>query len=232
MRNSDRFLAAFNSIEKALKSYSNREYYVAFSKLLGFASKSNSVIRRYKDDLKEFAELRNAIVHESTDPNYAIAEPHDSIVEKIEIIEREIFHPDKVIPRFSKKVVTFQLKNTVAELLRAIRIHGFTQFPIYDEKQFVGLLIDKDIVFWLAKRVGGTCQSFYDLILADVLDHSKRTDNYEFIASDSNIYDVKEIFRNTKIGVSGLDALLITHNGIDSEPLLGIITPVDVINIP
>ena len=232
MKNSDRFLAAFNSIEKGLKSYSNREYHVAFSKLLGFASKTNAVIRRYKDDLKEFAELRNAIVHESTDPNYAIAEPHDSIVEQIEFIERELLHPDKVIPRFAKKVVTFQLKDSVTDLLRAIRIHGFTQFPIYDEKQFVGLLIDKDIVFWLAKKVGGTCESFCDIILADVLDHRKRIDNYEFIASDSNIYDVKEVFKNPQAGVSSLDALLITRNGADSEPLLGIITPLDVINIP
>src|SRR5699024_11877381 len=78
-------------------------------------------LKRYRDDLLEFAELRNAIVHNRIDTDYAIAEPHLSVVESIEAIEQEITEPKKVYPLFSRKVIIFQESDSLRELLTVIR---------------------------------------------------------------------------------------------------------------
>jgi hypothetical protein len=106
MKNSEQFLAAFNSIEKMLKHFSKSDQYIPFQRLIDIVGKTNAVVRKYRDDLKELADLRNAIVHETTHPNYAIAEPHDTTVDKIKHIENEMAEPKKVIPLFSRKETT------------------------------------------------------------------------------------------------------------------------------
>ena len=82
------------------------------------SSKKNAVVKRYENDLREFADLRNAIVHNSTNPAFTIAEPHDSTVEKIKMIEEEIIHPRKVFPTFQKEVVIFQAGPSHASLTK------------------------------------------------------------------------------------------------------------------
>lgn len=66
---------------------------------------SNSLVKRYSEDLLEFAELRNAIVHNKVELTHAIAEPHDSIVDKIETIQEELAHPKKLFPYSTRKYI-------------------------------------------------------------------------------------------------------------------------------
>lgn len=67
MLNSDRFLNAFSSIEQQLRKITRRGKETRFYQLVDEASASTPAVASYKDDLKEFADLRNAIVHERGD---------------------------------------------------------------------------------------------------------------------------------------------------------------------
>ncbi|WP_054752158.1 hypothetical protein [Piscibacillus salipiscarius] len=105
MKNSERYLIAFNQIEKFLSNEMNQNgQHVGFSKAVHQVGKNNRIVNRFKEDLLEFAVLRNAIVHERTDPEYVIAEPHDSTVEKIEKILNELTEPKKLYRPFPKKL--------------------------------------------------------------------------------------------------------------------------------
>jgi len=233
LKNSDRFLVAFNSIEMAIKEYSNGDYHVPFSRLIQIARVKNGVVNKFYDDLKEFNELRNAIVHNSIDVNHAIAEPHDDVVEKIEYIEREIKQPKRVIPLFQKKVLTFQSSDSLMEMLKAIKRYAYSKFPIYEEQTFIGLLTKKGIVNWMARHVEELDSiSFSRIIIKDVLCHENKNDNYQFIDRLMTIYDVKETFKNPLEKKSPrIDALLITEHGKKDESLLGMITPWDLIHM-
>jgi hypothetical protein len=59
--------------------------------------------------LRVYANLRNAIMHNRTDVEYAIAEPHDDIVEMIEYIDCELATPITVEQMFRRKVHTFKV---------------------------------------------------------------------------------------------------------------------------
>lgn len=69
-KNSEKFLTSFNRIEKLLKSLLFKRKEAGFSKAVKILRNSNAIVKRYSDDLLEFAELRNAIVHNKVDMAY------------------------------------------------------------------------------------------------------------------------------------------------------------------
>src|SRR5690606_6060906 len=93
VKNSERFIVAYNRIEKVLSEKADGDEYTPFYRLIDKVKVTNSVVRKYEDDLRELGDLRNAIVHNRTDIDYVIAEPHDEIVERIELIEEKLSNP-------------------------------------------------------------------------------------------------------------------------------------------
>ena len=88
-QNSKRFIDAYNNIDYALKTRYNLNRAMGFSDLIRKSVSMNYVVRKYEDDLIDYGRLRNAIVHNNNE-DFVIAEPHDSVVENIEHIGRDI----------------------------------------------------------------------------------------------------------------------------------------------
>ncbi|MHB1317843.1 MAG: CBS domain-containing protein, partial [Anaerolineae bacterium] len=80
--NSGRFLLAFNRIEKRLSEIGAVDEHRSFGEKLKAAARREPIVGHIQDELRELAELRNAIVH--TDRMVALAEPHPDIVAEIE----------------------------------------------------------------------------------------------------------------------------------------------------
>ena len=87
VHNSDRFTTAYNRVDQLMKDTIETQDHIAFFRLIDLAKKKNAIIRRYEADLREYGDLRNAIVHHRTSTEYAIAEPHEDVVLKMEEIE-------------------------------------------------------------------------------------------------------------------------------------------------
>ena len=62
MLNSVAFLRVFSSIESWLRQQVDADRSTLFYQLVDRAAAKNRAVVRYRDDLKEFADLRNAIV--------------------------------------------------------------------------------------------------------------------------------------------------------------------------
>lgn len=229
MKNSDRFLAAFNRIEQFMNRGNSSERYITFAQLVEVQTKSNITVKRNVDRLHKFAKLRNAIVHQSINGAYAIAEPHQSIVDEIEKIEKELTNPPKVLTHFKKEVETFKHNNSIVEVLKVIRERDYTQFPVYKEKKFIGLLTENGITKWLARNIEEDIISLEETNLIDILEFEEEVDNYIFIGKELTVYEVEEIFKDFPHTRERLDALLITHSGKKTESLLGIITTWDIL---
>ncbi|MBO8156311.1 MAG: CBS domain-containing protein [Bacillaceae bacterium] len=231
MKNSDRFLASFHRIEKYLERTRKNPHHMSFKSAVQHAQKYDAIVRKYQDDLFEFADLRNAIVHDSINPNYAIAEPHDSTVEHIERIERELTEPETVIPKFKRKVFTFSTNDRVKDILHFVQQNGFTKFPVYDHDTFVGLLTENGITHWLAKGAEENWNNLFNHPLQEILNYEQIKENYRFIPKHTTVYEAEDIFKNQIQNGKRLNALLITDDGKPSRNLLGIITHWDIIHI-
>ncbi len=228
-KNSDRFLTAFNRIEKELKSLLIKKE-MGFSRAVRVLQKSNAIIKQYMDDLLEFAELRNAIVHNKLDMAFVIAEPHDSVVERIEKIESELTQPRTVNPLFIKKVVSFQQHEPLSNILDVINHKGITKFPIYDGNEFQGLVTHKGIAKWLAKGTEADTVPLFKTSIMEVL-QGEKSDNHKFISTGTSVYEAMDIFREQIGNGNRLEALLITKNGTSEEKLLGIVTNWDIMEV-
>lgn len=231
--NAEEFLGSFNRIEKKLnKSYGNNSK-KGFTSLIKEIDRENKnrIISSNLRLLESFAELRNAIVHNS-EKDYIIAEPHTKMVDKIKEIEKLITNPPKVIPKFQKDVLLFDSSDSIFDSIYIMSENNFSQVPIVDDNRFIGLLNSNTITRWFGKTTNKEIDENGSTIIIktqikNVLDYEETDKNYEYINRNTYLHEVVNIFENNK----QIDAILITQNGKKDEKLLGIITIWDLIEI-
>ncbi|WP_301107885.1 CBS domain-containing protein [Sporosarcina sp.] len=229
-KNSDRFIVAYNRIDKSLAKITDMPSHFSFSRKIDKAKVKNVLIRNYEDELHEFGSLRNAIVHNRTGLDYAIAEPHDTIVEMIETIEEKLSNPLTVEDLFKRKVHTLQSTESLAAGLKLVREKKFNQLPVYLKNEFVGLITAEGIMNWLADQENENISREIPTLF-DILTHEKRKNTFRFIKSTLSVYEAEEYFRKSIISGNRLEALLITEQGGKDEKLIGIVTPIDLLKI-
>lgn len=229
--NSDRFLTAFNRIDHRLRDIVGAKDFMPFYRLIDQAKKKEVLVRKYEDDLRSYADLRNAIVHHRTSLEYVIAEPHIDVVERIEYIDATLAKPTLVGQMFHKKVFIFQERDSLKHVLKVIRHRKFTQFPVYHKDQFKGLVTTVGITNWLATMMGGDQIPKKIPSLHDILMHEKNRVNYKFVSRYITIYEAEDIFKQGVERGRRFEALLITEHGKPHQKLIGIVTPLDIVKI-
>ncbi|MDP2857153.1 MAG: CBS domain-containing protein [Bacillota bacterium] len=233
----DRFIAAYNKIERYLERLvekaSGGAFHRGFPELVRKASDFSAVVRANELDLREFGELRNAIVHGNTDPGVVIAEPHDEAVMLIERIASELTEPEKVIPRFAKDVVYVKPGETLSRILSLVYRHRYTQFPVYETGRGIsGLVTYTGIVNWLAQNYREPSFHSLDVTARELLRFEDPQDNFRVVGQDADVYEVKEVFaRNIDRASQKVNAVIVTRDGTRHAPLLGIITPSDIVGV-
>ena len=231
VRNSDRFITAYNRIEKVLAKKVDEDGFLPFYRLVDKAKIKNSVVRNYEEDLREFGDLRNAIVHHRTGVDYVIAEPHDEVVERIELIDQKVSNPLRVGALFGCKVHLLQAADPLTKALALMRDNKFGQVPVYENGTFKGLITAAGITHWLAGQSTEDSISREIPTLSDVYNYEKRKESYVFVKRDLSVYEAEDYFKRAITKGTRLEALLITENAQADEELIGIITPYDLLKI-
>lgn len=225
MTNSEKFVDIFNKIEQLLNKNSRGGHEEGFSKKV--RNSNDRAVIKFKDELLSFAMLRNAIVHNPRIGNQTIAEPHESTVSRIGEIYENISNPIKVIPEFQFDVLGAYEEDYINDILKSMKQHSFSQFPVLDSDGSVIELINNNTISrWLASEVGekGTI-IIDDVRVKELVSEIEFKNNYKFISRDTSIYEAYYLFIN-HINEKGrnLDVLFITHNGKETEKLLGLVT--------
>ena len=222
-KNSSKFLRCFNEIEGYLKKTYPNLNESSFTCIINNVKKKNIVINKHCQDLYEFSELRNAIVHQYKD--FVIAEPHDTVIVQISKILESLKNPPMVRDILKNKDSPLVLNPEILleEALKKMINKNYSQFPIVDGKNVLGVLTSNTITRYLGIN---TSKDFFEVLnekVSNVLQYAEY-ENFNFIKIDSNIYNILNKFENFLIRGKQLDALLVTQNGINNETLLGILT--------
>lgn len=229
MSRAEEFIASYHRIEDYLSRAMGDGQHFSFSNMVNRLAKQHPVIERYKEDLHQMSQLRNAIVHERKEPDFIIAEPHESLVQLILEIERELLHPRRVIPLFEKPVVVFRTNETLIDALHRMRDTHFSQFPVYaPDGSWRGMLTKKGVTSWLAETIDGSQVSLQGVRLQDVLQYESKRAHYRFIGRETTLIEAHHYFIDVHTE-RRYEALLITETGQEREPLLGIIRPQDLL---
>ncbi|HOB08808.1 MAG: CBS domain-containing protein [Limnochordia bacterium] len=223
--NSRRFLNAFVGIEQALGKIVRNKRHVPFYQLVDLAAKADPFIREIALELKEYGDLRNAIVHERID-DQPIAEPHMSVVERLEQIRDLLHSPPTVGDAFLGPVITCGFDDTLGSAITKMHANSFSKLPVYNGRQFVGILTAEAVTYWLADHMAADLD-FTQVRVEAVLRYLHNPDNYRFVPPSCSLVTVLKLFEDFSHKGKRLQAVLISETGSESGALLGIITVFD-----
>jgi len=221
--NAEKFIALYNEIDHILRTMLHEEVWVGFRELVERSAKFNRVVREYEDDLKQIGDLRNVIVHRTTDK--IIAEPSDFIINLIRRIRDLLKEPPKVIPQFQKEVVIADANETILNLARTMKQLNFSKIPIYNNGEFLFLATAETLVRYFAENSEKELSTAKIQEMEPFMEHR---DNYRFVSKDTDIFQVADIFEIYYRNKQKLDAVIITEHGEKNEKPIGIITQFDV----
>ncbi|MBY0213486.1 MULTISPECIES: CBS domain-containing protein [Priestia] len=225
---SDRFEVAFNRIHDSLKKLINADT-DKFTSLVRFGS-NHKVVGTYRNELYQYAKLRNALVHERKELGFYIAEPHQEVVVRIEKIAEILSRPNYALSIATKKVICFEYDDQVEKVIRVLKNYPFSQYPIYKNKEYFGIVSSTAIVKWAADHLLNSILDLSDTKIGDILVYEDQQ-LITFAPKSINIFEVEEIFEKYHQSKRHLEAVIITENGISNEVPLGIITAWDLIEL-
>lgn len=226
--NAKRFLDAYNNIDYALKTRYGLNRAMGFSDLIRKSVVVNYVVRKYEDDLIDYGRLRNAIIHNNNE-DFVIAEPHDSVVENIERIERLLTTPPKALDSVgTKDVVLTYAGKSMREVIILMASSNFSNIPVYKDNHLIGVANGQKIINSMGQYLlsGGKCSTFLDNVqIEDMLSTLQNSNYYCVKRADCTIEEALNEFNNNH----KLLAILFTKNGLNTELPLGIMTGANVV---
>lgn len=222
--NARQFLEAFTEIEGQLRRQTLLPPNINMARVLREAAEVNATVKQFEFELEQYSFLRNALSHDRI-RGEPIAEPHDDVVRKVECIRELLLHPPMVGQLFSCPVDTFAVSDPVLAFARDAWSHNHSQAPVYSGSRFRGLLVADTVTRWLGASTGS--QSVEEVTIGEILECSESTDNYHFVAAQTSVAAVAELFEKALQEGKRLDAVLVTGDGTENGELLGIVTAWD-----
>lgn len=226
--NSKRFLDAYNNIDYALKKRYDFHRSMGFSDLIRKTASLNYIVRKYEDDLVDYGRLRNAIVHNNNE-NIVIAEPHNSVVENIEHIEKLITTPPRALDSIAlRDVLTVPADKSMRDVITLMSSSGYSNLPVYKNGGLIGVANGQRIINSFGKYLlsGGKPNTFLDnMQIEDMLSSIENTNYYVVKKEDCTVEEALEEFNHNH----KLLAILFTKRGTTSELPVGIMTASNIV---
>lgn len=231
------FVRLFNEIDHYIKRLVGSNGGESFFRRLQWAVRDNPALKRWQEDLMEYAELRNALVHDRHFPNRMIAVPVERTLAEFRRLVERIVRPRRVLPQFGCELRVFAPDEQLSTALDYMHRKGYTQI-VAREGGELRLITAAAVTRWLAAHMaapppdGGNGASCIDLTGASVADvlALEKPETLGLIGRDATIEEAVDSFQRAISRRRGrLYALLITENGKSDESPLGIITPVDLL---
>lgn len=204
------FLAAFNDIESHLRDLVGARNSDSFRHVIRWARKNGHLRDDQADDLSDYTDLRNAISHGEYRDFRPIAEPLPETVEAITFLRDVLLDPPLAMEVLGhQEVVTFGPDDHIADTFEVLRTTTISQFPVYDEERYRGLVNTDMIARWLAAHDGQVDPATR---IGYVMEHSGTPNRAVFLSRDATAQQAVE-----KLSTPDDNGLL---------PQLGIVTEV------
>lgn len=232
VQNSNTFLGRYNKIDKVLAYAIESDKYIPFNEKVAIIAQSNMPISRfvrlYQNKLRYFWDLRNQLVHwfSLEKKHYIVAS--DYAVEQIEFVYNELTQPRTIWSLFTKNVYSCVLSDSLKEVITIMKEKLNTHVPVYDDNNtFVEMLSESTIAYRIAQQISESGELHIENVLVSDVPLENSNDTFTFVSKDKSIYEIQELFATSFMRHKRLWAVFITETGSSSEPLVWIITAMD-----
>lgn len=229
-RNATEFINSYNKIDAQLRDLYGFKPSQPFTDVIRRCAEKNSVIRKYENDLADYARLRNAIVHQSTD-GQIIAVPCDEVVEEIKLIERLVCTPPTIGETLQeKRIVSIEAELSLRQAVLLISRTGYSNLPVYRGKRMIGIINNRRIIRELGEAVQRGLNT--DVWLSEtpveaVLSETDLFVYYKYLGKKNTLQDILTAFEENK----KLLAVAVSENGKTGERIVNFVTPADLVRI-
>ncbi|WP_062532098.1 CBS domain-containing protein [Jeotgalibaca dankookensis] len=227
MNNSNLFIKEFNSLHNAMQEAAGKDG--EFYSLLHELKNTHPVVKKYESHIDLARRLRNLLVHESKADSYAIAQPSPEIIQELKLVRMKLENPEKV-SLFKKEVITLDVTDSLTKVLDLVEKHNITQFPVFNNKHFEGMLSDNGITHWLARVLGDKVIQLTDVRVKDIIQKDEELASYIIVSSNMPLYEVEQqmMAKINRTGNSKVVVLITPAGNISKKAdIIGIITPWD-----
>jgi len=228
--NASRFINAYNLIDQTLRSVYNFKRNMSFNDMIRRSVPLNSIVRRYEDKLIDYARLRNAIIHNSSDDR-VIAEPHIDVVEEFEKIAKLLAEPPVAIQEIaSRNVLVLDSDVSIKTAMATIANSGYKCIPICHNETIASVLTPNRIINFLGEKITSGVD------LDDLCEHTR-------VSEIINENDAEVVFAIRSVNLTveealnlfqqkrKLQAIVITRTGSNLESPVGILTVANIIDL-
>lgn len=218
-----RFIAAFNEIEQHLRTSLDKADHVPFGALVTEYESTRDAPKNHVIALRAFASLRNAISHRIYQNGRPIAEPNPATVREIETLRDLLLRPPRALPLLGNQTVcTVALGDPLDVALGHIKAHDFSQLPIYDGSQYVGLLTTNTIARWLAAQFAEFGDLAEHATIREVYRYTEPTDAAVHVNLKATALDIIQRLTAGDNGAVPAAAVIFTKTGHLNQPPLGV----------
>ncbi|GHU79986.1 hypothetical protein AGMMS49992_32570 [Clostridia bacterium] len=189
--------------------------------------------RPVHDDLEVCREIRNILTHNADSNGQPVVEPSEGILDALDRMISYAIQPPLALAfaTSAEHLLCARLPERALNLMRAMDKRGFSHAPVLDGDRLMGIFSVATVFALMLLKPGAIIDestpiaAFAPLLPLDA-HHPER---FLFIDENATYADVKQAFESTRERNSRLAALFITPSGQPDEPLLGMITPWDVL---
>lgn len=226
MSRAEEFIRSYNEIADHMRRTTGLGADVPFSMLVSRAAEKSAAIRMHAEQLKDYADLRNAIVHHRTYPGEIIAEPSEEVMIRFRGIVQSALSPKLLIPTFQRKIRQFAPNEPLVEALKHMKDNDYSQIILRTENG-LSILSVEGIAQWLEQRANEDLVSLAEAKVGDA-HPCEPSGSCRLMGRNLSIYDAREAFvRAVAKKQPRLFAVIITQTGKHTEEPLGVATPWD-----
>ena len=177
--------------------------------------------------------IRNTLVH-NRDVRYTpMIRVNVVIYDKVKEFLDLIKNPPKILESgyAVKNIFSCQDTDKICDVIDVMVKNSYTHIPVYSGQKLVGIFSESTFVDIAKKEqeiIIDKSISFNEIL--ECLDINDRTtETILFVDRNKNVFDIEEMFERYFKNNKRLAAIFITNTGKNTEPILGMITPWDIL---
>lgn len=187
-----------------------------------------------KDDLDYCRVVRNFITHNPKVGGVYPISPSDEMIELLEKCLNIVNNPPKAINYAVKAdhMLIASLYDTVTDIVQMMNRFLYTHVPVVENNKLLGIFSDNTVYTYMCKE--NTIQITNNTLIKEFEKYipiDKHLNEYfEFVNERTMLYEIEDLFHYDISKHKLLAVVYITKNGRPDEPILGMITPWDILS--
>ena len=225
-----RFLEAYRRLEAVAPRVLTREQQRAGGGVIARLLR-HPKFAPYREELDCCREVRNLLTHEVQIEGHPAVVPSEAMIAFVDRMVELIENPKRVRDRMTPlaRLVVVERNTQVKQVMEQMWTRGLSRVPLLKEGVVRGMFSMEAIFHATMDGVVITPQT----LVGDIRDYlpldGAPNTHYTFVSPETTLEVAEEIFQSGQNKKTKLRALLVTEGGNPSAPLIGILTPYDIL---